>query len=873
MKKKYAKLMSSCMLVMCIAIAMIFTVLESKAEDNGIEYIPGYTYSSSTYKDAEGNGVAPQTPDELKDYLFAGWFTSEDDGKTYKAVKKPVDNEEYYAKFVPSAVLGLKAQVTTNIVNDDVEDKTQNAIRFVTSLDSTEYRHIGFRIQKGNGEPYDANTSKKVYEVLYVVEATEATEENKLKEYTPEKIFHGTSEYFKTWTIKQVGQGNFDTDITVTPYWITLDGTRVDGKTAVKTVNYGRSWYYVDQTEGAATNTAAPYGTASNPFQTLADAVVVETEYNPKLLLKSNIAVDATVNVSRTISIKGLDAAKTIIYGNTTGNMIEVAENGNLTLDTLKLNGGYYGVRVVGGTANLNDVEITGVTRGVRLESGATVKGETLTITGTITNPIEQGISCGGASTFNYNDLTISGNTDSAINVFGNSTAIVNGGEIKESKGNAVNVPSAKVTLNNMKINYAEDANTGAIGIHVYSEELEDIGVVKSEINMTEVDITNGPLHGIVLRDGASGSYTRGTVSGSNGKGIYLYDGEGGTNGATITLEDVNIENSTNENLYVNHSSTVTVNGELTTEGGTHSFAIYNGGKVQKGDSYNKITIKTPTSNGVRLYNPNSKLDVGDMTLISCGAKGIEINSNASAVLGGTVEIQNSTAENLYLHNASNVLLDGKLATTGGTYSLAIYGGSTVTKGDNYSKIDITSPTSHGIRIYDANTKLNVGDMTLTGCGEHGIYMGGDKKPTVTLSGTVQINSVAKRGIQIDSGTLNAENATVQITASGLYGLATSGGGEIGKLEITDAGRLAGTGFCASVQLSGSASLTINEGHIKDSYKHGINMNSTGTLKIRNCTIENSGRGDTAFLDIRKENTNATIDIDESVSYSRGWNK
>lgn len=761
-RKKYKKIVGSCIVMSFMVFALLFYVKDTEATDNEIVYAPNYIYTASKYV-VNGEKIAPSAPSEISGYLFAGWYTLPEGSTTYTPVAEPKENETYYAKFVPQEILGVKAQVTAALIKDEATSKTANsAIRFITTVDSNLYQEVGFNIDRpGKSTPYDTGNGV-VYKELYAVDATRENKGEPDTTYTPD-MFHKQSEYFKTWTIGKIPKTYYDSDITVRPYWITLDGTRVDGEIAVKTVNYGRSWYYVDAV-AESTNTAAPEGTASNPYETLAAAVAVETRLDPKIILKSDVTVDATVNIARTVTIESFDGAeaKTITYsGDTTKNMLEVTEKSNLTLNKLDLNGGnyvvnstnatfvannvniqdggFYGFRIVGGTANLNNVEITGVDRGVRLESGAIVTGETLNIF----SP-KQGISCDGGSTFDYKDLNIDGNTNHAINVFANSTVKVNGGEITNAKGNGLNVGGAKAaTLTGVDITFATAA-TGGYGVNAYSEK----GVVP-KVTLENVDIMGAPEHSIYISAQAQ----------------VVFDG------------DVNIQGASSGNydcLYVTDASSIaTINGTLTTTGGRYGLAVFKGGKVIKGENYSKITINSSRNHGAVVMN-NSEFNVGEMALMSCGGNGI-------------------------------------------------------------------------LMQYDS--------------------------PTVTLDGTVNIDSVTKRGVEVIAGTLKAKDATIKIHSSGTYGLSINTSGEIGDLEITDAGEKTGTGFSAALQLSSSASLTLYKVTITDSYRHGINMNSTGTLSIKSGTITNSGRGTSGYFDIRKENTSATMDIDESVLYYTGWNK
>ena len=284
--RNYKKLIASCATVLCMAVVMILTVFYTDASDEStaIKYQEGYTWESKNYKDDKGAGIAPEAPEG---YLFAGWYTKE--GTTYKPVSNPVENANYYAKFVPEKVLGMKAQISKTLTDDNAEnDGTTAAIRFVTSIDNSKaYKHVGFNIKKGSsGTAEDAKTTDYVYRTIYAVGATDSN--GKAEDYVPEELFHEASYYFKTWTIGNIKEAAYNTEITVIPYWITLDGTRVEGTKAIKvaTINLGRSWIYINET---ANEDGKQYGTKKHPyndFATALDNIVIDK--NGKILLQSD---------------------------------------------------------------------------------------------------------------------------------------------------------------------------------------------------------------------------------------------------------------------------------------------------------------------------------------------------------------------------------------------------------------------------------------------------------------------------------------------------------------------------------------------------------------------------------------------------------
>ena len=173
----------------------------------------------------------------LDNYLFAGWYTDEAcDEDSVLGGKTP--NGTTYALFVPKHVLSVKAQMSMNLMDNNTTNDDTASIRFVSSIDSLLYKEVGFELSYENakGQTLCAKSaSKKSYRKLYVMNST--SEWGK----TPEGTFCGTSTYFKICTLKNISVANYlDTVFTVKPYWITMDGTKVYGETAQKSLAQGR---------------------------------------------------------------------------------------------------------------------------------------------------------------------------------------------------------------------------------------------------------------------------------------------------------------------------------------------------------------------------------------------------------------------------------------------------------------------------------------------------------------------------------------------------------------------------------------------------------------------------------------------------------
>lgn len=176
-------------------------------------------------------GTAPETSSIPDGYIFAGWYT---DNTCTKAIAQGSTVESAYAKFVDESILGVKAQV--RLVDSDRDgtyelptDSTD--IRFITTVDSDRYKRVGFKFVIN-----DTTTTKDsdtVYEELYAIGQFGGDPET----YTPYGQFSLQSIYFKAFTILGVQAGSYNTNIQVTPFWETLDGTVVYGEPETKTIN------------------------------------------------------------------------------------------------------------------------------------------------------------------------------------------------------------------------------------------------------------------------------------------------------------------------------------------------------------------------------------------------------------------------------------------------------------------------------------------------------------------------------------------------------------------------------------------------------------------------------------------------------------
>lgn len=162
-------------------------------------------------------GTKPTDADKMDGYVFAGWFTDKDCTKALEGTGSA------YAKYVDKAVLTVKAQIKNGAATAET-----TSMRFVTTVDSLNYKSVGFVINKVD------KTFKTVYSNLYVVG------DYSVMTKTPAEVSNtSVSAYFAAFTVNNIPKDKYSAEFKVTPYWITLDGTRVSADTVVKTVSQG----------------------------------------------------------------------------------------------------------------------------------------------------------------------------------------------------------------------------------------------------------------------------------------------------------------------------------------------------------------------------------------------------------------------------------------------------------------------------------------------------------------------------------------------------------------------------------------------------------------------------------------------------------
>lgn len=156
-------------------------------------------------------------------YLFGGWY--QDEGVTPITLETDLsdisDEDSVYAKFVPAYVLSVKSQnyANTKVTEGGVPSASNTTTtRVVSTVDkSLKYNEVGFKVL-ANGKEF-RSSSNKVWEKLKVGDTA----------YDAKMLYGTVSEYFYVLNINGIPETMWADQIYARPYWVTMDGTEVEG--------------------------------------------------------------------------------------------------------------------------------------------------------------------------------------------------------------------------------------------------------------------------------------------------------------------------------------------------------------------------------------------------------------------------------------------------------------------------------------------------------------------------------------------------------------------------------------------------------------------------------------------------------------------
>lgn len=153
--------------------------------------------------------------------IFAGWYT--DAGYT-TPVADDATTGYAYAKFVDEALLTTKCQARAGAT---AESKSTD-LRMMLAVDGLDYTNVGFDVAY-NGNTYKGESTTVFKKIVVTDNETQYT-------YNPSDFFGSSAIYMLSCILTDIPQENFNKTIAVTPYWTTLDGTKVTGATRNVTI-------------------------------------------------------------------------------------------------------------------------------------------------------------------------------------------------------------------------------------------------------------------------------------------------------------------------------------------------------------------------------------------------------------------------------------------------------------------------------------------------------------------------------------------------------------------------------------------------------------------------------------------------------------
>lgn len=245
MKKSFVKKI----FIGILSVAIIGTMFTFASNDTNAASTSKVKYQPveySVFKDCIDNSKAPECEqtDDAAGYLFAGWYKEDDaEALIIESSEGISESDTILAKFVPARLASVYWQNRADVEEANV---TTTNLRMVSTVDSLNYKEVGFNVygrEKNQDGTYSdwlmygygtANELKstKAYTGLnvYQVGSNGALEQVGAAK-TPADLYGQDAEGFRFTTASLTGipKEAYDTIVAVKPYWVTLDGTYVEG--------------------------------------------------------------------------------------------------------------------------------------------------------------------------------------------------------------------------------------------------------------------------------------------------------------------------------------------------------------------------------------------------------------------------------------------------------------------------------------------------------------------------------------------------------------------------------------------------------------------------------------------------------------------
>lgn len=875
MKTKVSKLALTLMLVLCMAVSVFAVAMAADVDSTTVAW-DEYTQDDLT--------TLGETIPSKDGYLFGGWYTKESQTHDEEVANHltsatiPEGANSIYAKFVPKAVMGVRAQLSTEDMNQIVataEDGNVDAsLRFVTSVDSLLYKAVGFDVvYVKDGETQTKNVeSNGVYTKLLGADGSGAVTD----EYVPNQTFSAESEYFKACTVEKIGVDYCDVLMSVTPYWVTMDGTKVCGDTVDKNVSSGMtrlSNVYVSATGTDGINT----GAETSPVATLSHAMY-RTGATANIIVKDSIEANTmtTIQGGKNITVKNGEGADVTIYrgsGLSTSNLFYVNNDSQLTIEGVEnADGGEFvldGRTKDEATANKTVAEMAGSTIALIIADGdvyldnivaqycKNTSGNagvlrTVTSCGSIVHVTDSSFRNNYSESYGGVFYVDSDSQDVVINNcdFNNNSA--------KSHGGAIGAYEKKVTI----IDCRFEGNTAGTGGAIYE------GGTDSNIYLSK---SSSSANAYFENNSSTSDYGGAIGLGNGGLSVdgYTFElNESKTGGGAIYM----IGTSSSDLRSIKNSNF------------TDNSAIGQGGAVYAANKDQTINIEdcdfesnesTGTNGGaigthtsvmnIKNCDFTSNASVGRGGAIYSGTNNTQVNitsDKGSKFENNTISAANSSGENkggaiCFGNTTATVKIEGYTFKNNGKNSEGVVkskqGGAITT----WSKATITDCE------FDSNASTQYS----------GAIQVESSTPGVTITNTTFTNNVTGQagGAMVTFGTTTATGCT--FTGNNNSGYASNGGGAIWNSNALTLNQCVFTGNSASG--SGGGAIWVNAGTVK--INGGTNSQNTaktggavhvkaGTLNVNAGTYENNSATEggaiyqaAGTLNINQETTVKTV--------------
>jgi uncharacterized repeat protein (TIGR02543 family) len=589
--------------------------------------------------------------------------------------------------------------------------------------------------------------------------------------------------------------------------------------------------------EDAISTLADPNVTVANQTDLQAEIDNATNNVNKTIAISASfdITTAITVTTNKVITIISNAPTNFQLTKTTAGAAFTLSGGGNLTLEDITLNGYASNISALitfdtgGGTFNLNN---------------ATIQGNTNTTA-------NQG---GAISTSNNADITININEGSRIQ---NNTAAIKGGAIYTSPNNATNAVILNITGAIFDNNQVAVSGTGNGGGALF---LGNFVTTRIDGSSFTDNTTGGAYGGAIYATGASSSFTMTDtiISGNIISGAAISYGGGAYLNAvnTVSISDSTFDNNT---VAPTSGSFSAVGGGLGVSGAGTSVSITD-------TSFTNNTVSGPSNGsggGLSLATSATTVTLSNLTVTGNEALGAGTNN-----YGGGIFSSSAT-----LTSINNSTISGNTSGEGG----GIHSGSaTLTSINNSTISDNTAKMNGGGIFYRGAKDLTITDTTITGNTATGGQGGGiclasngtaDSEYKLTLSGTTKVgdtgagkrNAAGSYGGGISAGNyvfITMQNGVkVNNNTAGTYG---------GGISLGTFSRLTTPGY---FEINNNTAGTNGGGLYTTTVGFALNMNS-GTINGNHAATKGNGSGGGFTISSGNATTPATVTLSGSASVS-----